>query len=147
MIVPYRVRFGLEKQRWCFPAFGGVGAAFGVVVGFGTLLAPRLSPPKSRPDGRLAPIRACGRSRFATRYREVAGATAEGGTSGTLVTEILGAPQRETVKEKQTKSVLQPGAWKQFVAGCAPANFSKAVPAPNASTEVFRAVSCWAPSF
>ncbi len=33
---------------------------------------------------------------------------AEGGTSGTLVTEILGAPQRETVKEKQTKCVLAP---------------------------------------
>ena len=33
---------------------------------------------------------------------------AEGGTSGTLVTEILGAPQRETVKEKQVKCVLAP---------------------------------------
>ena len=31
---------------------------------------------------------------------------AEGGTSGTLVTEILGAPQRETVKEKLVKCVL-----------------------------------------
>ena len=33
---------------------------------------------------------------------------AEGGTSGTLVTEILGAPQRETVKEEQIKCVLAP---------------------------------------
>ena len=33
---------------------------------------------------------------------------AEGGTSGTLVTEILGAPQRETVKEKLVKCVLAP---------------------------------------
>ena len=31
---------------------------------------------------------------------------AEGGTSGTLVTEILGAPQRETVKEELVKCVL-----------------------------------------
>ena len=31
---------------------------------------------------------------------------AEGGTSGTLVAEILGAPQRETVKEKLVKCVL-----------------------------------------
>ena len=33
---------------------------------------------------------------------------AEGGTSGTLVTEILGAPQRETVKEKLVKCSLAP---------------------------------------
>ena len=33
---------------------------------------------------------------------------AEGGTSGTLVTEILGAPQRETVKEELVKCVLAP---------------------------------------
>ena len=33
---------------------------------------------------------------------------AEEGTSGTLVTEILGAPQRETVKEKLVKCVLAP---------------------------------------
>ena len=33
---------------------------------------------------------------------------AEGGTSGTLVTELLGAPQRETVKEKLVKCVLAP---------------------------------------
>ena len=33
---------------------------------------------------------------------------AEGGTSGTLVTEILGAPQRETVKETLVKCVLAP---------------------------------------
>ena len=33
---------------------------------------------------------------------------AEGGTSGTLVTEILGAPQRETVKEEQAKCVPAP---------------------------------------
>ena len=45
---------------------------------------------------------------------------AEGGTSGTLVTEILGAPQRETVKEKLVKCVLAP-------------RFSSA-PAPREST-------------
>ena len=33
---------------------------------------------------------------------------AEGGTSGTLVTEILGAPQRETGKEELVKSLLAP---------------------------------------
>ena len=33
---------------------------------------------------------------------------AEGGTSGTLVTEMLGAPQRETVKENLVKCVLAP---------------------------------------
>ena len=33
---------------------------------------------------------------------------AEGGTSGTLVTEILGAPQRETVKEKLVKCGFAP---------------------------------------
>ena len=33
---------------------------------------------------------------------------AEGGTSGTLVTEILGAPQRETVKKEQAKCVPAP---------------------------------------
>ena len=33
---------------------------------------------------------------------------AEGGTSGTLVTEILGAPQCETVKEELAKCVLTP---------------------------------------
>ena len=34
--------------------------------------------------------------------------TPEGGTSGTLVTEILGAPQRETGKEELVKYVLAP---------------------------------------
>ena len=33
---------------------------------------------------------------------------ADGGTSGTLVTEILGAPQREIIKEKQIKSGFVP---------------------------------------
>ena len=41
--------------------------------------------------------------------RVVVGAAAEGGTSGTLVTEILGAPQRETVKKTLVKSILHPG--------------------------------------
>ena len=31
----YRVRRTSAEQRWYFPAFGGLGAAFGVVVGFG----------------------------------------------------------------------------------------------------------------
>ena len=30
--VPYRVRYPLGEQRGCCPAFGGVGAAFGVVI-------------------------------------------------------------------------------------------------------------------
>ena len=30
-----RVRSAFEEQGTCFPAFGGLGAAFGVVVGFG----------------------------------------------------------------------------------------------------------------
>ena len=46
-----RVRRTLEKQGTCFPAFGGLGAAFGVVVGFGPFW-PRAF-------------------RFATRYRSL----------------------------------------------------------------------------
>ena len=47
----YRVRRTPAEQRWYFPAFGGLGAAFGVVVGFGP------SWPRA--------------FRFATRYRSL----------------------------------------------------------------------------
>ena len=40
--VSCRVRLNLWEQRWCFPAFGGVGAAFGVVDERPVLLAPRV---------------------------------------------------------------------------------------------------------
>ena len=54
---------------------------------------------------------------------------AEGGTSGTLVTEILGAPQRETVKEKLVKCVLAP----RFLSAPAPRESAiKPVPRPAA---------------
>ena len=114
----YRVRFGLEKQRSASPHVWNVGAAFGVVGERSVLLAPRLSPPKSRHfaavgfDTRLRTQPLC----YALPGR-AGEAAAERGTSGTLVTEILGAPQRETVKEKQVKSVLHPNARWKFVAG------------------------------
>ena len=47
----YRVRRTPAEQKWYFPAFGGLGAAFGVVVGFGP------SWPRA--------------FRFATRYRSL----------------------------------------------------------------------------
>ena len=42
LIVFCRVRLSPGEQRWCFPAFGGVGAAFGVVDERPVLLAPRV---------------------------------------------------------------------------------------------------------
>ena len=56
------MRSAFEEQGTCFPAFGGLGAAFGVVVGFGPFW-PRAF-------------------RFATRYREVAGKPIRGRQSG-----------------------------------------------------------------
>ena len=125
-IVFCRVRWGLGEQRGCCPAFGGLGGAFGVSVGFGTLLAPRLSPPKSRPDGRLAPIRACGRSRFATRYREVGGAAADG--------------------RRKSNRPCTPTS--QFpVAGAELKVSAKPGPRPTLRLRFCGAVSCWGPSF
>ena len=62
------VRLGFGGQRWCCPAFERLGGAFGGGRRKDLTSAPRLSPPKSRPSGRLAPICACGRSRFAQRW-------------------------------------------------------------------------------
>ena len=36
------MRFGLEKQRWCFPAFGNAARLSGVVIGFDQRLFPRV---------------------------------------------------------------------------------------------------------
>ena len=40
-MVSYRVRLGLGEQRWCFSAFGDMGAAFGVVDVWPLFLFPR----------------------------------------------------------------------------------------------------------
>ena len=56
---------------------------------------------------------------------------AEGGTSGTLVTEILGAPQRETVKEKLVKCVLAPRPKTHPRRGNPPSNLHRTPPRPS----------------
>ena len=68
----------------------GTRKAIGYFVGADALIRP--------------PVQAATTTRAARSEAE----RAEGGTSGTLVTEILGAPQRETVKEKLVKCVLAP---------------------------------------
>ena len=56
----------LGEQGECFPAFGGLGAAFGVVIVRPPFLFPRSSPAQEPPlCGGWPPKRACGRSRFA----------------------------------------------------------------------------------
>ena len=49
--VSYRVRLGLGEQRGCFPAFGELGGAFGVVDGFDQLLFPRVPLRYALPGG------------------------------------------------------------------------------------------------
>ena len=56
---------------------------------------------------------------------------AEGGTSGTLVTEILGAPQRETVKEELVKCVLAPRCRRHPRRGNPPSNLHRTPPRPS----------------
>ena len=51
LIVFCRVRLSPGEQRWCFPAFGGVGAAFGVVDERPVLLAPRVPLRYALPGG------------------------------------------------------------------------------------------------
>ena len=58
---------------------------------------------------------------------------AEGGTSGTLVTEILGAPQRETVKEKLVKCVLAPRRRRHPRRGNPPSSPHRTPPRPSGS--------------
>ena len=58
------------------------------------------------PVGSDALVRPPAQAATTARAARSAAERAEGGTSGTLVTEILGAPQRETVKEKLVKCVL-----------------------------------------
>ena len=60
------------------------------------------------PVGSDALVRPPAQAATTARAARSAAERAEGGTSGTLVTEILGAPQRETVKEKLVKCVLAP---------------------------------------
>ena len=57
---------------------------------------------------------------------------AEGGTSGTLVTEILGAPQRETGKEELVKSLLAPRPKAHPRRGNQPPNLCVTPPRPSA---------------
>ena len=56
---------------------------------------------------------------------------AEGGTSGTLVTEILGAPQRETGKEELVKCVLAPRPKTHPRRGNPPSNLHRTPPRPS----------------
>ena len=60
------------------------------------------------PVGSDALVRPPAQAATTARAARSAAERAEGGTSGTLVTEILGAPQRETVKEKLVKCSLAP---------------------------------------
>ena len=57
---------------------------------------------------------------------------AKGGTSGTLVTEILGAPQRETGKEELVKSLLAPRPKAHPRRGNQPPNLCVTPPRPSA---------------
>ena len=71
------------------------------------------------------------------------GVAAEGGTSGTLVTEILRGPQAETVKEKQRQFDSHPGYLSTFRRGLTTLGFRKPRPAPNAETnQQYPALSC-----
>ena len=58
---------------------------------------------------------------------------AERGTSGTLVTEILGAPQRETGKEELVKSLLAPRPKTHPRRGNPPSSLYRTPPRPLAS--------------
>ena len=66
---PYRVRYTLLEQRWCFPAFGGSALLSGCLTQGPSLWPRAYLRLRAAALRRLAPIRACGRSRFATRYR------------------------------------------------------------------------------
>ena len=68
----YRVRRTPAEQRWYFPAFGGLGAAFGVVVVWVLPLAPRV-PLRYVLPGRITGAAAEGDAdqvRFAARHTE-----------------------------------------------------------------------------
>ena len=56
---------------------------------------------------------------------------AEGGTSGTLVTEILGAPQRETGKEQLIKCILAPRCRRHPRRGDPPSSLHRTPPRPS----------------
>ena len=56
---------------------------------------------------------------------------AEGGTSGTLVTEILGAPQREIGKEELVKCILATRCRRYPRRGNPPSNLHRTPPRPS----------------
>ena len=87
----------------------GTRKASGYFVGADALVRPLVQGPHDRQGARSSCAAVGGSTAYGCGVPLAGKAErAEGGTSGTLVTEILGAPQRETVKEKLVKCVLAP---------------------------------------